>query len=141
MWTDRHAKANSRNSATPGTRLNKTWVTRTERHVPQTVMLPVTPLLSHHFITSSMSTANITFNAFPLQTLSFRQPTVSVHSEQTKHASTHSAEPQQISDELAATNSVAVSTGRRLLNQHHVKTKTFRKWPSTGHTCYITNRH
>jgi len=67
---------------------NKTWVTRTERHVPQTVMIPLTPLLSHHFITSSLSTANITFDAFPLQTLSFRQPTVSVQLAQTKHDST-----------------------------------------------------
>ena len=85
--TDRHGKANSRHSATLGTRLHKTWVNRTGRHVPQTVMLPVTSFLSHNFITSSLSTANITFNTFPLQTLSFRQPTESVHLAQTKHVS------------------------------------------------------
>jgi hypothetical protein len=62
--TDRHDKANSRLSSTVGTRPNKIWLTRADRHDPSTLTLLATSLLSHHFVIPSLSTTNITFTHF-----------------------------------------------------------------------------
>lgn len=83
---------------------------RTEQHDPPTVMLPVSYITFFSpFLHCQTQTSPSRIPC--LQTPSFRQPTVSVHSVQAKPIkwvfSNYSAEPHHVSAEQKATNAVA----------------------------------
>jgi hypothetical protein len=146
MWTDRrtdrHGKANSCHSATLGTRLNKTWVTRTERHDPTDCDAPsyVTFVSSFHHSFTVNCKHHLQCISSPHTFLQTTDNKCSFNTKKTRLDNIRQRH-NKFQINLTATNAVAEFRGAGLLKQQHVKTRTLRKWPSRGHTCHITNRH